>query len=45
MSIQTEMIHEKIRDYNLLEEVLQEAQNSRAIVKAENGERAAELMK
>lgn len=45
MSIQTVMIHEKIRDYNLYEEVLQEPQNSRVIVKAENGERAAELMK
>ena len=45
MSMQTGMIHEKIRDYNLLGEVLEEPQNSRVIVKAETGERVAELMK
>lgn len=39
MSKQTEMIHEKIRDYNLLVEVLEELQNSRVIVKGENGGR------
>lgn len=45
MSMQIEMIHEKIRDYNLLEEVLEEPQNSRVIVKAETGERVIEVMK
>lgn len=45
MSMQIEMIHEKIRNYNLLEEVLEEPQNSRVIVKAETGERVTEVMK
>lgn len=45
MSMQIEMMHEKIRDYNLLEEVLEEPQNSRVIVKAETGERVIEVMK
>lgn len=37
MSKQTGMICEEIRDYNnLLEEILEEPQNSRVTVKAEN---------